>query len=173
MRAMQSQRNLRTAGARPKFLLFFALGVLLLTWFALAAPGAAQEQSPPPKSHQQSSSASGQESLSQELVKETREAAGEDDAEQFKHSSSVRWIAQVTGLNLEHAYLLCVLLNFLVIVAAIFLSACVTLVPGANQLRITNKASRGGVQDVGHERTLVVAAGKQPSLRPSEPPICA
>jgi F-type H+-transporting ATPase subunit b len=120
MRAMQFQRNLRTAGARPKFLLFFALGVLLLTWFALTAPGAAQEQSPPPKSHQQSSSASGQESLSQELVKETREAAGEDDAEQFKHSSSVRWIAQVTGLNLEHAYLLCVLLNFLVIVAAIF-----------------------------------------------------
>jgi len=120
MRAVQFRRNLRTAGARPKSLLSFALAGLLLICFALAAQGAAQEQSSPTKSHQQSSSASRQDSLSQELVKETREAAGEDEAEQFKHSSSVRWIAQITGMTLEHAYLLCVMLNFLVIVVAIF-----------------------------------------------------
>jgi hypothetical protein len=29
------------------------------------------------------------------------------------------------------------------------------------------------VQDIGDERTLLVAARKQPSLRPSQPPICA
>jgi F-type H+-transporting ATPase subunit b len=58
--------------------------------------------------------------MSQQLVKETREAAGEDDASQFKHSPSVVWVAKVTGMDLEHAYLLCVLLNFVVIAVAIF-----------------------------------------------------
>ena len=53
-------------------------------------------------------------------MKESREAAGEDDATQFKHSSSVQWVAEVTGLDLEHAYQLCVLLNFAVVAAAIF-----------------------------------------------------
>ena len=70
---------------------------------------------------QQSSDASPKSgSLSQQLVKESREAAGEDDQAQFKHSPSVRWVAKLTGLDLEHAYWLCVLLNFLVIAVAIF-----------------------------------------------------
>ena len=51
-------------------------------------------------------------------MKESREAAGEDDQSQFKHSSAVVWLAKITGLNLEHAYLLCVLLNFVVIAVA-------------------------------------------------------
>jgi F0F1-type ATP synthase membrane subunit b/b' len=59
-------------------------------------------------------------SLSQQLVKESREAAGEDDQAQFKHSGSVQWVAKVTGLDLEHAYWVCVLLNFVVIAAAIY-----------------------------------------------------
>jgi F-type H+-transporting ATPase subunit b len=58
-------------------------------------------------------------SLSQQLVKESREAAGEDDQAQFKHSPSVRWVAKLTGLDLEHAYWVCVLLNFVVIAGAI------------------------------------------------------
>ena len=58
-------------------------------------------------------------SLSQQLVKESREAAGEDDQAQFKHSPSVRWVAKLTGLDLEHAYWVCVLLNFIVIAGAI------------------------------------------------------
>jgi F-type H+-transporting ATPase subunit b len=59
-------------------------------------------------------------SLSQQLTKESREAAGEDDQSQFKQSASVRWVAKTTGLNLEHAYWLCVLLNFAVVAIAIF-----------------------------------------------------
>jgi len=59
-------------------------------------------------------------SLAQQLVKETREAAGEEGDNQFKHSSSVQWISQVTGLDLEHSYWLAVLLNFAVIAIAIF-----------------------------------------------------
>ena len=59
-------------------------------------------------------------SLSQQLVKKSREAAGEDDHSQFKQSSSVQWVAKLTGLDLEHAYWVCVLLNFVVIAAVIF-----------------------------------------------------
>lgn len=55
-----------------------------------------------------------------ELAKESRVAAGEDEQAQFKHSSSVQWVAKVTGLSLDRAYWLCVLLNFAVIAGAIF-----------------------------------------------------
>jgi F-type H+-transporting ATPase subunit b len=58
--------------------------------------------------------------LSQQLVKETREAAGEDENEQFKHSRSVRVVSELTGLSLESAYRLCVALNFAVIAGVIF-----------------------------------------------------
>jgi F-type H+-transporting ATPase subunit b len=69
-------------------------------------------------SYQQASeSSSGQTSLSQQPAKESREAASEDD--QFKHSPSVQFVAKLTGLDLEQAYWVCVLLNFAVIAAAI------------------------------------------------------
>jgi F-type H+-transporting ATPase subunit b len=48
------------------------------------------------------------------------EAAGEDQQEQFKHSASVKLVAKYTGLSLEHAYWLCVLLNFAVIAGTVF-----------------------------------------------------
>jgi F-type H+-transporting ATPase subunit b len=68
------------------------------------------------------SSASSEHSASNmnaELAKESREAAGEDEQAQFKHSASVKLVAKLTGLSLEHAYWLCVLLNFAVIAGAI------------------------------------------------------
>ena len=58
--------------------------------------------------------------MNSELAKESRAAAGEDDQSQFKHSSSVQWVAKVTGLSLDRAYWLCVVLNFAVIAGAIF-----------------------------------------------------
>jgi F-type H+-transporting ATPase subunit b len=54
-----------------------------------------------------------------QLARESREAAGEDDQSQFKHSYSVQLVAKITGLSLEHAYWLCVSLNFLVIAVAV------------------------------------------------------
>jgi F-type H+-transporting ATPase subunit b len=69
-----------------------------------------------------SSSASSEHSAGQanvELAKESREAAGEDEQAQFKHSASVKLVAKLTGLSLEHAYWLCVLLNFAVIAGTI------------------------------------------------------
>jgi len=59
-------------------------------------------------------------SIAQQLVRETREAAGEDENAQFKHSSSVQWVSKLTGLDLESAYWLCVALNFAIIAGAIF-----------------------------------------------------
>jgi F-type H+-transporting ATPase subunit b len=56
---------------------------------------------------------------SAELAKESREAAGEDEQAQFKHSASVQRVARLTGLSLEHAYWLCVVLNFAVVAGAI------------------------------------------------------
>lgn len=58
--------------------------------------------------------------FSQQLVKESREAAGEDDNAKLKHSSSVRLVSKLTGLDLESAYWLCVMLNFAVIAGMIF-----------------------------------------------------
>ena len=50
--------------------------------------------------------------LGAQLAKETREAAGEDDTAEFKQSASVRFMARITGMSLQHAYWLAVLLNF-------------------------------------------------------------
>jgi len=58
-------------------------------------------------------------STSQELAKETREAAGEDDTGQFKHSTSVQWISRITGLDVEHSYWLALGLNFAFIAGVI------------------------------------------------------
>lgn len=108
--------------------------LLLCASVLLVIPAAAQSQD---KSSSSSQESSGRESSSQErssardpnqprgmagqLAKETREAANEgDEQDQFKHSASVRWIARLTGLSLEHAYWLCVVLNFAVIAGLVY-----------------------------------------------------
>jgi F-type H+-transporting ATPase subunit b len=58
-------------------------------------------------------------SPSQQLVRETREAAGEDKT-QFKRSVSVQWIAAHTGMSVETAALVSTLFNFGVIALGIF-----------------------------------------------------
>jgi F-type H+-transporting ATPase subunit b len=58
--------------------------------------------------------------VGQQLVKESREAAGEDDNAKLRHSSSVQMVSKLTGLSLEAAYWLCVALNFAVIAGIIF-----------------------------------------------------
>jgi F-type H+-transporting ATPase subunit b len=101
--------------------IFAVATFLLLIPFAQAGRATTRAGYFAAASHQQSGSNSGgQTSLNQQPVKESREAAGEDDQSQFKHSPSVQFVARLTGLDLEHAYWVCVLLNFLVIAAAIF-----------------------------------------------------
>jgi len=79
----------------------------------------AQTQSQQPSQHQTGSNAGApSSSMTRQLVEESREAAGEDDQAQFKHSSSVRFISKLTGLDLERAYWLAVVLNFAVVALA-------------------------------------------------------
>ena len=101
-------------------LLFVFAGLLLPKCFASSGQAATPSAAPQAVSYQQSGQSAGEVPLSQQLVKETREAAGEDDAERFKHSSAVQLIAKLTGLDLENAYRVCVALNFVIIAAAIY-----------------------------------------------------
>lgn len=58
-------------------------------------------------------------SRNRQIVKESREAAGEDENAQFKHSASVRLISKITGLDLENSYWLSIGSNFAVIAIVI------------------------------------------------------
>jgi F-type H+-transporting ATPase subunit b len=120
MRQARSRKSSWFAGRAQTFVLRSVFAAFLLLTFApterataLVHLSAVSYQQPSEPSH-------GDHSLSQQLVKKSREAAGEDDHSQFKQSSSVQWVAKLTGLNLEHAYWVCVLLNFVVIAAVIF-----------------------------------------------------
>jgi F-type H+-transporting ATPase subunit b len=102
--------------------------VLLLFVFASAygqEPGNAPETSPASvekreEQKQDSKKAEEHPGFGAQLAKETREAAGEEsETAQFKQSASVRLLSKLTGGNLQHAYWLAVLLNFLVIVGVV------------------------------------------------------
>jgi len=117
MKRARVQRKPRRAQPKPAPLFFLAAAVfLLLTWFAQAGHAASQTK---PSAQQSGSISSGQPSFGQQLAKETREAAGEDDTGQFKHSASVQFVARLTGMSLEHAYWVCLVLNFGLIAAVI------------------------------------------------------
>lgn len=87
--------------------------VLACTILPVSASALAQAASSPATSKQSA------DATSVDLAKESREAAAEDEQAQFKHSWLVQWVAKQTGLSLDHAYWLCVLLNFAVIAGAI------------------------------------------------------
>jgi F-type H+-transporting ATPase subunit b len=60
----------------------------------------------------------------------SREESGEDETAQFKHSASVRMLSKITGLSLDGAYWLAVILNF-AIVAGLIAWFAKTSLPGA------------------------------------------
>lgn len=104
-------------------------GVVLLALVMIGfagAPRSVRAQEKPESSQSQSSEKAGKPKRSpgpaQQLAHESREAAGEekDETAEFKESGSVRMVARLTGMSLQHAYWLSVLLNFVVIAAVIF-----------------------------------------------------
>jgi F-type H+-transporting ATPase subunit b len=111
------------------------LPMLALSFAATIAPLAAQQEPAAPQGlaaqTQEVRKAPRQPSIGRQLVHETREAAGEgkDENAEFKQSPSVVLIAKWTGMNLQHAYWLCVLSNF-VVVAAVILWAGGKYLPG-------------------------------------------
>ena len=100
--------------SRPIRLARILLTALFLT-SVLVAPRAKAQESVVSSPHSETSAVSNDES-----AKESRESEGEDEEAHFKHSASVQWVAKHTGLSLENAYWLCVLLNFAVIAGAVF-----------------------------------------------------
>ncbi len=105
------------------------LHVLACLMFFLLANGVAQEHkanpsdtssSPKSQPHQAAAESGHGTVTSEELAKESREAAGEDETAEFKHSPSVKFLAKKTGMSLEHAYWLGVLVNFAVVAGVIF-----------------------------------------------------
>ncbi len=72
--------------------------------------------------------------MGRQLAEESRQAAGEDETAKFKQSPSVQLVARLTGLSLQHAYWLSVVLNFAVI-AGVLLWAGKKYLPGFFRLR--------------------------------------
>lgn len=103
-------------------------GVLLLANPVLAARRSVRAVSFKAGTLQQSGTHS--EGPAGQLVRETREAAGEDDSTQLKHGSSVRWVADALHISTEQASLLCFVFNFGVIAVAV-VWICKKYLPGA------------------------------------------
>jgi F-type H+-transporting ATPase subunit b len=62
---------------------------------------------------------SAQKTPSNAAPKQEGEPKGEDEIEQFKHSASVQLLSKITGLSLDAAYWLAVILNFTIVVGVI------------------------------------------------------
>ena len=130
MRQAHGRQNSRTASSQSKLLLFSLCAFLLLTCFAPAAGGAtwvtfssAAQQSRPSSRH---------DSLGQQLVRETREAAGEDDESKFKHSWSVEKLSKYTHLSVDQMYRVSIFLNFVgigLLAIAFYKRGIPTLIP--------------------------------------------
>ncbi|HTA48945.1 MAG TPA: ATP synthase F0 subunit B [Verrucomicrobiae bacterium] len=99
------------------------LAILALSFSGAMGSLRGQEQTATPQ--KQKSQPSKERGVAQQLVHETREAAGEekDETAEFKQSASVRLIAKWTGMSLQHAYWFSVLLNFVAIAAVIIWAA--------------------------------------------------
>ena len=107
--------------------------VLALTLFAatsaLPTPAGAQQQSTPQASQPPSEpqkQADHHPGIAGELVKETREAAGEDQEEEhadLKHGKPVQWHARKIGWSVHGTHLLLSGLNFAIIAVVVFWAA--------------------------------------------------
>lgn len=114
------------------------LGALAMVLFLAPVRALAQEggSSAPKQAQSQENNKKQEPGFGQQLAKETREAAGEEEDEtaQFKKSASVRMLSKLTGGNLQYAYWLAVLINFGVIAAVLFWAGRKFL-PGAFKAR--------------------------------------
>jgi len=105
--------------------MIFANKIVRVSFLAMLAIGSAcllagaQEQTSPQQKQENNDSA--RETPGRQLAHESREAAGEekDETAEFRQSASVRLLARLTGLSLQQAYWLAVVLNFVVIAAVI------------------------------------------------------
>jgi len=103
-------------------------------------PAAKQEKSEPAKaadSEEEGKAARGAQGPAGELEEASREAAGEDETAEFKHSATVRWLARITGLTPFAAYWVFVVLNF-AIIAVLIVIIMKSKLPAAFRSRTEN-----------------------------------
>src|SRR5215471_7966287 len=99
----------------------FAASALFLALFSLStmvATASAQEKQSPPSSEAASSKQAAPND--QESAKETHGEEA-DPNEAFRHADSVKLVARITGLSLDAAYWLCVVLNFVIVFAILWI----------------------------------------------------
>lgn len=102
---------------------WWALAMLLGIVLSLASGGAAfaqQQSGTQAASSNRDQDQSNGPHFGRELARNAREAAGEDQNAQFKQSFSIRKLAAITGLSIEHAYWLSLAINFGII--AVFIA---------------------------------------------------
>jgi F-type H+-transporting ATPase subunit b len=120
---MMSKLTMKKMSSLKKIVLQGLLVLLVISFAGALGTLRAQEQPAAPEKQQQSNdNDTKRRGVAQQLAHETREAAGEeaDETTVFKQSASVRLIAKWTGMSLQHAYWLSMLLNFAVIAGIIF-----------------------------------------------------
>jgi F-type H+-transporting ATPase subunit b len=93
--------------------------LLVLVFPVLLHRSASASQATPSSAQSQSSAGNQPQTLGADVAQESREAAGEDDEAKFKQSASVKLLARVTNMDLEHAYWLGMGINFAVILVVI------------------------------------------------------
>lgn len=103
--------------SRLAFMLPALIVISLLCVIPAKANASLQEQS---LSSRSSQSQPDNNSVGGELAKETREAAGEEEHEDLKHSNLIKKFASATGLSVHQAHLVATGTNFAIIVILIY-----------------------------------------------------
>ena len=106
----------------------FVMLALLATLYTLPARAYQQEQTPSAPSQQQTSEPEkrdeGHPGIAGELVRETREASGEEEENaNLKHAKPVQWLARTIGWSVHGTHLLLSGLNFAIIAVVVFWAA--------------------------------------------------
>jgi F-type H+-transporting ATPase subunit b len=119
-----------SAAARVVTPLSTGLLLLVLLTFSTVVSPLAYSQEPAPSSQQPSAEPAkrtdpAHETIAGELVKETREAAGEDEEEnaKLKHAKPIQWLARKIDWSVHGTHLLLSGINFAIIAAIIIWSA--------------------------------------------------
>jgi F-type H+-transporting ATPase subunit b len=99
--------------ARVRTLALLAAAVLVFSLVALARPSSERQSEAPSNPSTENAPTNAAPNTGSEPN------SGEDETAQFKHSASVQLLSRITGLSLDGAYWLAVLLNFAIVVAAI------------------------------------------------------
>ncbi len=94
------------------------LGLLLAA--AMLLPIFAFAQAPESQSANSSDQKTTASTSSESTSGQSKETAGDDETTPFKHSASVKLLSKITGLSIDGAYWLAVVLNFAIVAGVVF-----------------------------------------------------